>query len=83
MFGGEETFLKQLYIILCYFIYRESGKGYYLKYPFLILYYYLYYVIIQNSAVSHTSNHNKSSIEATWTAPASGQLGDIEFRYHF
>ncbi|XP_043082116.1 putative ferric-chelate reductase 1 [Puntigrus tetrazona] len=36
-----------------------------------------------NSAVSHTSNHDKSSVEAKWTAPVSGQLGDIEFRATF
>ncbi|XP_058622044.1 putative ferric-chelate reductase 1 [Onychostoma macrolepis] len=38
---------------------------------------------VANSSVSHTSNRNKSSIEAKWTAPTSGQLGDIEFRATF
>uniref|UniRef100_A0A672L2X9 Amylo-alpha-1, 6-glucosidase, 4-alpha-glucanotransferase n=1 Tax=Sinocyclocheilus grahami TaxID=75366 RepID=A0A672L2X9_SINGR len=34
-------------------------------------------------AVSHTSDTKKSSIQAKWTAPTSGQLGDIEFRATF
>ncbi|XP_026115172.1 putative ferric-chelate reductase 1 isoform X1 [Carassius auratus] len=34
---------------------------------------------VANSAVSHTSNSKKSSVDAKWTAPTSGQLGDIKF----
>ncbi|KAL1248469.1 hypothetical protein QQF64_021787 [Cirrhinus molitorella] len=34
-------------------------------------------------AVSHNSGSKKSSIQAKWTAPTSGQLGDIEFRATF
>uniref|UniRef100_A0AAY3ZZ87 Uncharacterized protein n=1 Tax=Denticeps clupeoides TaxID=299321 RepID=A0AAY3ZZ87_9TELE len=35
---------------------------------------------VTNSAVSHTSGANKTSIQARWTAPSSGNLTDIEFR---
>uniref|UniRef100_A0A8C2ACY6 Wu:fj05g07 n=1 Tax=Cyprinus carpio TaxID=7962 RepID=A0A8C2ACY6_CYPCA len=38
---------------------------------------------VANRAVSHTSDYKKSSIQAKWTAPTSGQLGDIEFRATF
>ncbi|XP_016134459.1 putative ferric-chelate reductase 1 [Sinocyclocheilus grahami] len=38
---------------------------------------------VANRAVSHTSDSKKSSIQAKWTAPTSGQLGDIEFRATF
>ncbi|XP_052399219.1 putative ferric-chelate reductase 1 isoform X1 [Carassius gibelio] len=38
---------------------------------------------VANRAVSHTSDDKKSSIQAKWTAPTSGQLGDIEFRATF
>ncbi|XP_050953586.1 putative ferric-chelate reductase 1 [Labeo rohita] len=34
-------------------------------------------------AVSHTSDSKKTTIQANWTAPTSGQLGDIEFRATF
>uniref|UniRef100_A0A8C2K5Z9 Wu:fj05g07 n=1 Tax=Cyprinus carpio TaxID=7962 RepID=A0A8C2K5Z9_CYPCA len=34
-------------------------------------------------AVSHTSDSKKSSVQAKWTAPTSGPLGDIEFRATF
>uniref|UniRef100_A0A671N3J0 Putative ferric-chelate reductase 1 n=1 Tax=Sinocyclocheilus anshuiensis TaxID=1608454 RepID=A0A671N3J0_9TELE len=38
---------------------------------------------VANRAVSHTSDSKKSSIQAKWTAPTSGQIGDIEFRATF
>nr|A4QP81.1 RecName: Full=Putative ferric-chelate reductase 1 [Danio rerio]AAI39693.1 Zgc:163022 protein [Danio rerio] len=34
-------------------------------------------------SVSHTSNSKKSSIQAKWTAPTSGQLGNIQFSVTF
>uniref|UniRef100_A0A3P8XC78 Uncharacterized protein n=1 Tax=Esox lucius TaxID=8010 RepID=A0A3P8XC78_ESOLU len=36
-----------------------------------------------NSAVSHTSNAQKSSIQVTWTAPTSGNLNNIQFSATF
>uniref|UniRef100_A0AAY3ZVZ3 Uncharacterized protein n=1 Tax=Denticeps clupeoides TaxID=299321 RepID=A0AAY3ZVZ3_9TELE len=35
---------------------------------------------VTNSAVSHTSKSSKTSIQARWTAPSSGNLANIEFR---
>ncbi|NP_001083026.2 putative ferric-chelate reductase 1 precursor [Danio rerio] len=34
-------------------------------------------------AVSHTSNAKTTSVQVTWTAPTSGQLGNIEFSVTF
>ncbi|CAB1345997.1 unnamed protein product [Coregonus sp. 'balchen'] len=34
---------------------------------------------VENSAVSHTSDSSKSSIQAIWRAPTSGNLGSIQF----
>ncbi|XP_059380150.1 putative ferric-chelate reductase 1 [Carassius carassius] len=36
-----------------------------------------------NRAVSHTSDSSKSTVQAKWTAPTSGQIGNIEFRATF
>ncbi|XP_066547802.1 putative ferric-chelate reductase 1 isoform X2 [Amia ocellicauda] len=38
---------------------------------------------IANSAVSHTSSSSKTSIQATWKAPSSGSLKDIQFSATF
>ncbi|MBN3321596.1 FRRS1 reductase, partial [Atractosteus spatula] len=38
---------------------------------------------IQNSAVTQTTSSSKSTISATWKAPTSGSLKDIEFRATF
>ncbi|KAK7123546.1 hypothetical protein R3I93_021847 [Phoxinus phoxinus] len=38
---------------------------------------------VANSAVSHTSSSQKTSMQAIWMAPTSGQLGNIEFRATF
>lgn len=54
-----------------------------LKITALTLYNIILYYIIQNRAVSHTSSTPKTSMQAKWTAPASGLSGNIEFRYTF
>ncbi|XP_077101171.1 putative ferric-chelate reductase 1 [Siphateles boraxobius] len=38
---------------------------------------------VANRSVSHTTNSQKTSMQAKWTAPISGQLGNIEFRATF
>ncbi|KAM9488576.1 putative ferric-chelate reductase 1 [Clarias gariepinus] len=38
---------------------------------------------VSNSAVSHTSSTSKTQIQSKWTAPTSGNLGNIEFRATF
>ncbi|XP_045066240.1 putative ferric-chelate reductase 1 [Coregonus clupeaformis] len=38
---------------------------------------------VENSAVSHTSGSSKSSIQAIWRAPTSGNLGSIQFSASF
>ncbi|CAM4723320.1 unnamed protein product [Leuciscus chuanchicus] len=38
---------------------------------------------LANGAVSHKTRSEKTSVQAKWTAPTSGQLGNIEFRATF